>query len=162
MASDESFGEGERRAPRRGTLTLAQILDIFERDQDRHMTAGPATEEELARLESAIGLPLPAPLRQFLSRLGGGLFYNGHEIFGPLRAMVHDIELVPDMLSLRHRLMEERSLPEGFLPFHRARGVLNLIDAREAAGAGAIISLSEVPPHTDLASFLETVVLPRR
>jgi hypothetical protein len=153
--------EGERRAPKRGTLTLEQILATFERDRDRHVMAGPATGEELARLESALGCRLPESLRAFLSRFGGGLFYNGHEIFGPTRAMVHDIEMVPDMLSVRHRLLEEGSLPEGFLPFHRARGVVNLIDARETVGTGEIVPLSQAPPHPDLASFLETVVLPR-
>ena len=157
----EPTGEGERRAPRRGTLTLEQILSAFERDRDRHVMAGAATGADLARLESALGCRLPEALRAFLSRFGGGLFYNGHEIFGPTRTMVHDIELVPDMLSVRHRLIEGGSLPEGFLPFHRARGVVNLIDARETVGTGEIVPLSQSPPHPDLASFLETVVLPR-
>jgi SMI1/KNR4 family protein SUKH-1 len=157
----ESTDEGERRAPRRGSLTLAQILAVFERDRDRHVMAGAASEAELARLESALGCRIPEGLRAFLSRFGGGLFYNGHEVFGPTRTMVHDIELVPDMLSVRHRLAEEGSLPQGFLPFHRARGVVNLIDAREAVGTGEIVPLSQSPPHPDLASFLETVVLPR-
>ena len=154
-------GTGERRAPRRGTLSLVQILDIFDRDRERHMIAGPASDEELARLEAGLGKKLPAPFRALLARFGGGLFYNGHEIFGPTRTMVHDIELVPDMLSVRHRLVEEGSLPEGFLPFHRARGVVNLIDAREGVGTGEIVPLSQSPPHPDLASFLELVVLPR-
>jgi hypothetical protein len=161
MGADDPFGDGERRAPRRGTLTLPEILDVFERDLDRHMVAGPAGDEELARLERGLGRPLPPPLRAFLSRFGGGLFYNGHEILGPTRTMVHDIELVPDMLSVRQRLVEEGSLPEGFLPFHRARGVLNLIDAREVIGTGEIVSMSQSAPYPDLASFLETVVLPR-
>jgi hypothetical protein len=160
--ADEAFGQGERRAPRRGTLSLEKILDVFERDNDRHMMAGPSSEEDLGRLEDLLGFGLPAPLRTFLKRFGGGLFYNGHEVFGPTRTMVHDIELVPDLLSVRQRLAEEGSLPDGYLPFHRARGVLNLIDARETIGTGQIVSLSQSPPYPDFASFLETVILPRR
>jgi hypothetical protein len=157
---DESTGE--RRAPRRGSLTLVQILDIFDRDRDRHVIAGPASDKELARLEAAVGRGLPPPFRALLGRFGGGLFYNGHEIFGPLRAMVHDIELVPDLLSVRQRLLEGGELPEGFIPFHRARGVIHLMDLRDELGTGQIVPLSQSAPHTDLASFLETVVLPRR
>ena len=155
-------GTGERRAPRRGTLTLVQILDIFDRDRERHMIAGPASDEELARLEAGLGKKLPAPFRALLSRFGGGLFYNGHEIFGPVRAMVHDIELVPDLLSVRQRLIDGGELPEGFIPFHRARGVIHLLDVREEIGTGQIVPLSQAAPHPDLPSFLETVVLPRR
>jgi hypothetical protein len=153
---------GERRAPRRGSLTLVQILDIFDRDRDRHMTAGAASDEDLARLEGSLGRKLPSSFRAFLGRFGGGLFYNGHEIFGPLRAMVHDIELVPDLLSVRHRLIEGGELPEGFIPFHRARGVIHILDVRDEIGTGQVVPLSQSAPHPDLPSFLETVVLPRR
>jgi hypothetical protein len=157
---DESTGE--RRAPRRGSLTLVQILDIFDRDRERHVAAGASSEEDLARLEVGLERKLPSSLRAFLGRFGGGLFYNGHEIFGPVRAMVHDIELVPDLLSVRQRLIEGGELPEGFIPFHRARGVIHLIDVRDEIGTGQIVPLSQSAPHPDLSSFLETVVLPRR
>lgn len=153
---------GERRAPRRGNLSLVQILDIFDRDRDRHMIAGPASETDLEQMETALGRKLPPSFRAFLGRFGGGLFYNGHEIFGPVRAMVHDIELVPDLLSVRQRLVDGGELPEGFVPFHRARGVIHLLDVRDEIGTGQIVPLSQSAPHPDLPSFLETVVLPRR
>jgi hypothetical protein len=104
---------------------------------------------------------MPEPLRAFLLRVGGGLFYNGHEIFGPMRCMVHDIELVPDVLSVAHRLREEGSLTQGFIPLHRARGVIHLLDARSVVG-GAVIPAGGGAAHPDLTAFLEVVVLPRR
>lgn len=164
MISNRSLGietEVERRQARRGTMPLVDILEAFARGADRHMTAGPATEQELRRLEQALGHPLPASFRAFLSRLGGGLFFHGHEIFGPRRVMIHDIELVPDVLSVRRRLVKEGGLPQGILPLHRARGVIHVIDVRPENGGEWIDTLSPSLPYADLASFLETVVLPR-
>jgi hypothetical protein len=85
--------EGERRKPRPASLSMEDILAVFQRDQDRHMNSGPSTQTELGHLEAGLGTPLPPSFRSFLMRLGGGLFYNGHEIFGPTRCMVHDIDL---------------------------------------------------------------------
>lgn len=162
-SDDGLFGQGERRMPRRATLTLSDILERFERDADRHTTAGPCSEDDLLRLEESLGRRLPEPFRRFLLRLGGGMFYLGHEIFGPQRAMIHDIELVPDLYSMHQRLLAEGNLPDdGFVPFHRARGVINLMDVRDEHGAGRIMSGTQPAPFPDFASFLETVVLPRR
>ena len=152
--------ERERRAPRAATLTLDQILEAFARDQAQHMTGGPASETDLREHERAIGKPLAGSLRAFLSRFGGGLFYHGHEIFGPHRVMIHDIELVPDIMSVRRRLGREgMDLPEGLIPFHRARGLIHFMDLRQ--GGDAVLSLPWSAPCHDLPSFLETVVLPR-
>jgi hypothetical protein len=159
---DSLSDQGERRTPRRGTLTLAQIIERFEQDADCHTAAGPSGEDDLRRMEDSIGHRLPDAFREFLARLGGGLFYQGHEIFGPQRTMIHDIELVPDLVTIRQRLLTEGNLPAGGLvPFHRARGVINLMDVRDEAGAGRILSARQRAPFPDLASFLETVVLPR-
>jgi cell wall assembly regulator SMI1 len=150
--------EGERRKPRPATLSFDDILAAFQRDQDRHMNSGPSTQAELGHVEAALGVALPQPLRAFLMRFGGGIFYNGHEIFGPMRCMVHDIELVPDVLSVRQRLKEEHGLADGLIPLHRARGVVHVIDLR----SGAIARLDGGEPHPDLGAFLENVVMPRR
>jgi len=151
----------ERRSPRPASLSFEKILEIFERDRERHMLAGPSKAAEIAHVETVLGLALPALLTTFLQRIGGGLFYNGHEIFGPMRCMVHDIELVPDVLSVAHRLKEEGSLTPGFIPLHRARGVIHLLDARPLLG-GAVVPLGGGAAHADLVAFLEVVVLPRQ
>jgi hypothetical protein len=150
--------EGERRKPRPASAPFEDILAAFQRDQDRHMNSGPSTQTELGHLEAGLGAPLPTLLRTFLMRFGGGIFYNGHELFGPTRCMVHDIELVPDLLSVRQWLRENKSLAEGLAPLHRARGVVHLIDLRH----GSVVRLEGGEPHPDLAAFLENVVLPRR
>jgi cell wall assembly regulator SMI1 len=150
--------EGERRKPRPATLSIDDILAVFQRDQDRHMNSGPSTQAELGHLEAGLGAPLPPPFRAFLMRFGGGLFYNGHEVFGPTRCMVHDIELVPDLLSVRQRLIDDKSLVAGCAPLHRARGVVHVIDLRR----GSVVSVEGGEPYPDVAAFLENVVLPRR
>ena len=152
--------DGAPREPRfRGgeTMTLEDVLDTFERDATAHMTGGPALEADLRQLESAIGHPLPGPLRTFLSRLGPGLFYQGHEIFGPLRVMIHDIELVPSLASMLARLKEQH-LPEGLIPFHRGNGVVHLVDLR-GPQPGRVVSLPYGSNYSDLTEFLKAVVL---
>jgi hypothetical protein len=140
-------------------MTLDNVLEIFERDAASHTTGGPATEQELGSLEHTLGRPLPQSLRAFLSRLGPGLFYQGHEIFGPQRVMIHDIELVPSMTSILARLREQ-SLPDGLLPFHRGNGLIHLLDATEP-GSGRVVSLPPEADYADLSAFLQAVVLPR-
>ena len=157
--SDEA--NKERRSPRAASLPFGQVLEIFERDRERHMLAGPSTPQDIAHVEKALGVVLPEFFRAFLLRIGSGLFYNGHEIFGPMRCMVHDIELVPDVLSVAHRLREEGKLAPGFVPLHRARGVIHLLDARHVVG-GSVIPAGGGAAHPDLAAFLEVVVLPRQ
>jgi hypothetical protein len=154
----ENPPEGERRKPRPASLSMEDVLAAFQRDQDRHMNSGPATQAELGHLESGLGAPLPPSFRAFLMRFGGGLFYNGHEIFGPTRCMVHDIEIVPDLLSVRERLIGDKSIASGSGPIHRARGVVHVIDLR----TGSVVSVGGGEPYPDVAAFLENVVLPRR
>jgi SMI1 / KNR4 family (SUKH-1) len=150
--------EGERRRPRPSTASLDDILAAFQRDQDHHMNSGPSTQVELGHVEAALGAPIPQALRAFLMRFGGGIFYNGHEIFGPMRCMVHDIELVPDLLSVRLRLKEQGGLADGLCPLHRARGVVHVIDLRN----GSVARLEGGDAYPDFVAFLANVVLPRR
>jgi SMI1 / KNR4 family (SUKH-1) len=144
-------------------MTIAEVLDIIERDQPRHMTAEPASEPELDRLEAALGVRLPPQFREFLTRLGGSILYERHEVFGAHRLMVHDIELVPDLLSFREQFARRggAELAPAFLPFHRADGVVNLLDLREGAEP-AVVSEDGTRSYCDLACFLEQTVVPSR
>jgi hypothetical protein len=139
--------------------TLDEILGQFARDGNHHFTNGPATALELRELEGALGRPLPESFRAFLNRLGGGLFYAGHEIFGPHRVMVHDIELVPSLTTIRSALCAQR-LPDGLVPFHRIGGILHAFDLRDPADAERIVAFPGGSTYPDLPSFLVEVVLP--
>lgn len=152
-------GVGTARLASMRRMTLDEILDRFACHGDHHLTNGPATAVELRELERAVGRPLPASFRAFLRRLGGGLFYGGHEIFGPHRVMVHDIELVPSLTAIRSGPCAER-LPDGLVPFHRIGGILHAFDLRDPADAERIVSLPCGSTYPDLPSFLEAVVLP--
>jgi hypothetical protein len=136
---------------------LAALLHRFERGADARMTV-PASDAELCRIDEAIGHPLPASLRSLLREVGSGLYEGGHEIFGPLRLMLHDIELVPDLLSVRARLLAEGVLHPQFLPFHRGGATFHLIRTK-GAGAGCVVSLPSGRVYADLASFIEQVLL---
>jgi SMI1 / KNR4 family (SUKH-1) len=154
--------ERERRRPRPGILGLAEILDIFARDESRHFTGGGASEATLQGFEEKSGIVLPASFRTFLMRLGGGLYFHGHEILGPSQVMIHDIELVPDLLSFRRWLIGQgQDVPPDWLPFHRARGAIHLIDVLPG-GTDRVRALGDSSEFPDLASFLEAVVLPRK
>src|SRR5689334_14415900 len=78
---------------------IDSLLRRCEADARVHMSNGGSSEEDVLLLERSLGRTLPDPFRLFLRRLGGGVFYLKHEIFGPRRVMIHDIELVPDLLS---------------------------------------------------------------
>jgi SMI1-KNR4 cell-wall len=148
---------GERESP----VTIANVLAVLERDRDRHMTAQPASEREMDLLEETLGQRFPEEFRTLLARLGGGIFYERHEVFGPRRLMVHDIELVPDLVSFRRRLITAGGGEscQDYVPFHRADGVVHLLDLRESGGP-AVVSLDGTRSYPDLVRFLEEVVLP--
>lgn len=135
-------------------MTLEEVLDLLERDSGRHMTSGPCGRGDLDKLEAGLGHPLPADLRRFLERVGGGVFYDAHELFGARRVMIHDIELLPDMLSVRKALP---GVPPDAVPFHRSGSQVHVIELSERA---RITPLGGGSGYADLATFLESVVLP--
>jgi hypothetical protein len=137
--------------------SLETLFRRFENGADARMTVA-ASDDDLRRLDEALGQPLPAPLRALLHEVGGGLYEGGHEIFGPSRVMIHDIELVPDLLSVRARLAAEGLLHPQFVPFHRAGATIHLM-RMDGAGAGCVVSLPAGKVWGDLAAFLEQVVL---
>jgi hypothetical protein len=137
---------------------LETLLQRFESRRNDARMVSPASDEELRRIDEALGRPLPASLRALLHEVGAGLYEGGHEIFGPSRLMLHDIELVPDLLSVRARLMAEGVLHPHFLPFHRGGATFHLIRT-EGPGAGCVVSLPSGRVYADLVSFIEQVLL---
>ena len=92
--------------PREGApflTTLDNILARLDHDRDKHMLS-PAAPPTCSRWSASSGVPLPDAVRRLLERVGGGILYERHELFGPRRLMIHDIELVPDVLSVRRAL----------------------------------------------------------
>ena len=143
------------------TVTIETALQVLEKDLARHMTTDRPSELELDALEEALGRKLPDQFRTFLARLGGGIFYERHELFGARRLMVHDIELVPDLLSFQRRLAAagEVAVADACVPFHRADGVIHLLDLR-SGGEAPVVSADGERSYPDLATFLMLVVIP--
>ena len=144
-------------------MRIAEVLDLIERDRSLHMTGEPASEPELDHLEAALGVKLPDEFRALLARLGGSILYERHEVFGVRRLMVHDIELVPDLLSFRNQRARSGGAEpkQALVPFHRADGVVSLLDLREGAEP-AVVSEDGARSYPSLACFLERAVLPAR
>jgi hypothetical protein len=144
-------------------MSMVEILEALERDRVRHLFAGPAGEDELRRLEHTLGLPLPLPFRSFLARVGGALLFDCHEVFGPHPVMIHDIDLVPDILTFRHLLEREgHRLPPDSVPVHRCEGRVHLLYLREPGMSGRVVALDLSASYPDFAAFMRAVVLPAR
>ena len=139
------------------SVRLQRAIATLARGREARMTA-PVPEDELDRLERALDHPLPAELRELLGALGAGLYEHGHEIFGPVRVMIHDIELVPDILSVRARLAASGGLAPGLVPFHRLGGRVHLVRA-VGPRAGEVVSLPAGAVFPDLAAFVDQVLL---
>ena len=134
------------------------MLTRLERDREHHMLS-PATAADFETLEREIGAPLPAPVRRVLEVLGGGILYERHELFGPRRLMIHDIELVPDLLSMRAQLRRRAiGLAPELLPLHRCEGVLHLVDVSRPDRA-PILREDGSEAYPSLAAFLEEFLL---
>jgi hypothetical protein len=141
------------------TVTIEAALQALEQDLARHTTTDRPSELELDALEEALGRKLPEQFRTFLTRLGGGIFYERHEFFGARRLMVHDIELVPDLLSFHRRFAAAGEVAHSFVPFHRADGTVHLLDLR-SGGEAPVVSADGARSYPDLAHFLQHVVIP--
>ena len=142
------------------TVTIEAAVQVLEKDLARHMTTDRPSELELDALEEALGRKLPEQFRTFLTHLGGGIFYERHELFGARRLMVHDIELVPDLLSFQRRFAAsgEAGSRDSLVPFHRADGVVHLLDMR-SVGEAPVVSEDGTRSYPDLAHFLQHVVI---
>jgi len=146
--------------------TMTPMDDVFaaiENDVASHALGAPATAQDLRDMEKAVGRPLPESFRFFVSRIGGGLFYQGHEIFGPHRVMIHDIELVPNLSSMLSWLRSQvPPLADGLVPVHRRDGILHLLDLRDPLQPERVVSLPYGAAYPGFAAFLRSVVLPKR
>jgi hypothetical protein len=140
-------------------MPLLDVIDVLVRDSGQHLLTGPAHETDLAGLERALALPLPASFRTYLGRMGSGILYDRHEVFGPHSLQLHDIEFVPSLPGVLRQL--RASLGPKLLPFHRGRGLVHVFDlgggAQEPVPVRAMDGSASYP---DLAAFLEAVVLP--
>jgi len=148
-------------SPTREPSPLQSALEAFERDRAEHVTAGPADADEVRRTEDRLGVRLPEAFREFLERVGGGLFYQGHEIFGSHRVMIHDIELVPDLVSFGRSVRRSGgpAAPEGVVPFHREGSRVHVLDLQGTEPDSAPIrALDGSRTYPNLAAFLETLV----
>ena len=142
-------------------VTIERAVQVLESDLARHTTTDRPSELELDALEEALGGKLPEQFRTFLARLGGGIFYERHELFGARRLMVHDIELVPDLVSFHRRFAADAGtgLVATLVPFHRADEVVHLLDLR-SGGEARVVSADGTRTYPDLARFLQDVVIP--
>ena len=137
---------------------MEEALAALERDRARHLTQ-PCTERDLDVLEQSLGRRLPLDYRALLARVGAGILYDDHEVFGGRRLMVHDIELVPDVLTVaRQRAESGRPWPAHLVPFHRRHGRLHLLDVSDAVSAGVVAE--DGRRWRSLTEFLQDVVLP--
>jgi hypothetical protein len=139
-------------------MTMEDALTMLELDRARHLTQ-PCPERDLDALEQALGRRLPAEYRALLARVGAGILYDDQEVFGSRRLMVHDIELVPDVLTVaRQRAQSGQPCPPHLVPFHRSRGCLHLLDVSEGGNAGVVAE--DGRRWRSLFEFLQEVVLP--
>jgi hypothetical protein len=139
-------------------MRIEELIERLESDRARHIIDRGSTEEELTELEESLQQPLPGPYRFFLARLGGGVYYLRHEVFGARRVMTHDIEMVPDLLSFKDWLGAK--VPPLWLPVHRGEGRIHTValgvpdpaPVRPLDGIGA--------SYPDFTALLEVLVTP--
>lgn len=122
-----SAGAPPTGGPRPTTASGSPLESLFARveaEAEAHLTGGPSAEDEIRTLELTLGRRLPASFRAFLTRLGGGLYFQKFEILGPHTVLVHDIELVSDIASHRRDLASAGpAVPvDDLIPFFCAEG----------------------------------------
>ena len=133
------------------------VHDAVERHSAEHLRFEPVPHAQIAELEARLGRSLPPELAAMLETVGNGIFFGKEELFGPRRLMVHDIELLPDMMSVK---AATPGLPEEWLPFHRCDGVLHVVDLRPQS-LGDVYSWPGSAPQGDVGSFLASRLMPR-
>ena len=129
---------------------MADVLGAVERHAAEHLRFGAVPPADVAELEARIGRRLPPALAAALETIGNGIFFGKEELLGPRRLMIHDIELLPDMMTVKART---EGLPEDWLPFHRCDGALHVVDLAPAA-FGEVRSWPDRASHGDVAAFL--------
>ena len=133
------------------------VHDAVERHAAEHLRFEPVPHAQIAELEARLGRRLPLELAAMLETVGNGIFFGKEELFGPRRLMVHDIELLPDMMSVK---AATPGLPQEWLPFHRCDSVLHVVDLRPES-LGDVYSWPGAAPQGDVGSFLASRLMPR-
>ena len=138
---------------------LLGVIDRLVRDSSQHLLTEPAHETDLEGLERTLGLPLPASYRSLLGRMGSGILYDRHEVFGPHSLQLHDIEFVPSLPGVRRHLAT--SVGPRLMPFHRDGGRVHVFNLSSGSDEPVPVrALDGSASYPDLATFLEAVVLP--
>jgi hypothetical protein len=129
---------------------MGHLIETVERHAPEHLRFGAVPREQIMALEACLGRPLPAALTAVLESIGNGIFFGKEELLGPRRLMVHDIELLADMMSVK---AQAPGLPEAWLPFHRCDGVIHAVDLAPAT-FGQVHAWPGGAPCGDIAVFL--------
>lgn len=135
---------------------MTALIENVERHAPEHLRFGPVPREEITALEARLGRPLPPALAAVLEKLGNGIFFGKEELLGPRRLMVHDIELLADMMTVK---AQAPGMPEDWLPFHRCDGVIHAVDLSPAA-FGQVRAWPGGAPRGEIADFLADRLTP--
>jgi hypothetical protein len=136
---------------------MGSLIQTVERHAPEHLRFGAVPREQITAFEARLGRPLPPALTAVLESVGNGIFFGKEELFGPRRLMVHDIELLPDMMTVK---AQAPGLPEAWLPFHRCDGVMHAVDLSPEA-FGQVHAWPGGVPRGDIADFLADRLRPR-
>jgi SMI1/KNR4 family protein SUKH-1 len=136
---------------------MATVIETIEGHAPAHLRFGPVPREQITALETSLKRPLPPALTALLESVGNGIFFGKQELLGPRRLMVHDIELLADMMSVK---AQASGLPEAWLPFHRCDGVMHAVDLSPET-FGQVHSWPGGSPCGDIAAFLADRLTPR-
>jgi hypothetical protein len=137
-----------------------RLIDRLAADAEAHLLTGPVEEPELQRVEALLGCRIPPAFRSLLGRLGSGILYDRHELFGARPLLLHDIEFVPSLLSVQSRL---NGTARRLLAFHRGGGAEHAFLVDGAVGEPVpVVSLDGARRYADFARFLQAVVLADR
>jgi hypothetical protein len=136
---------------------MGPLLAAVKRHAPEHLRFGGVAPAEIGSLEERLGRRLPPALVEVLESLGNGIYFGREELFGPRRLMVHDIELLPDMMSVK---AQAHGLPEPWLPFHRRDGVVHAVDL-SPEGYGEVHAWPGGTACGPVAAFLEGCLTPR-
>ena len=135
---------------------MGPVLETVERHAPEHLRFGAVPREQITALEAFLRRPLPPALTAVLETVGNGIFFGKEELLGPRRLMVHDIELLADMMTVQAQAPE---LPESWVPFHRCDGVLHVVDVSPEA-FGQVHSWPDGAVRGDIADFLTDRLTP--
>ena len=134
----------------------SRLFEAVERHAPEHLRFGAVPREQITAFEARLGRSLPPALIAVLESIGNGIFFGKEELLGPRRLMVHDIELLADMMSVK---AQAPGLPEAWLPFHRCDGVMHAVDL-SPEGFGQVHAWPGGAPCGAIAEFLDDRLTP--